>query len=161
MNYEIRPYQEGDRSEVIALSMRAWDPVFAKLKPAVPDCVYKAFYPDGWQLRQAADIANILDADDSLIRVAVTDVTICGWVGIKLHPLDRMGEIHILAVDPPYQRQGIGRALIVSAIQLMRDAGMEIVMVETGDDPGHTSSRSAYLAAGFERWPVARYFRKL
>ena len=36
----------------------------------------------------------------------------------------------------------------------MRGAGMEIVMVETGDDPSHAPSRAAYERAGFERWPV-------
>jgi RimJ/RimL family protein N-acetyltransferase len=43
----------------------------------------------------------------------------------------------------------------------MSRSGMRIAMVETGDDPGHAPSRAAYEAAGFERWPVARYFRKL
>ena len=43
----------------------------------------------------------------------------------------------------------------------MRSAGMQIVMVETGDDPGHAASRATYESIGFERWPVARYFREL
>lgn len=34
-------------------------------------------------------------------------------------------------------------------------------MVETGDDPGHQPSLSTYESAGYERWPVARYFREL
>jgi len=58
-----------------------------------------------------------------------------------------MGEIHILAVD--------------HAMAGMRQAGMAIVLVETGDDPGHARSRATYEHASFERWPVARYFRKL
>jgi hypothetical protein len=33
--------------------------------------------------------------------------------------------------------------------------------VETGDDPGHAPARAAYERTGFERWPVARYFREL
>ena len=40
-----------------------------------------------------------------------------------------------------------------------KEAGMKIMMVETGDDPGHKPSRSAYESMGFTRWPVARYFR--
>ena len=32
---------------------------------------------------------------------------------------------------------------------------------ETGGDPGHKPSRSAYESMGFTRWPVARYFREL
>jgi hypothetical protein len=38
---------------------------------------------------------------------------------------------------------------------------MTMVMVETGGDPGHAPARGAYEAAGFERWPVARYFKAL
>jgi hypothetical protein len=36
-----------------------------------------------------------------------------------------------------------------------RDAGMNMVMVETGGDPGHAPARATYEKAGFERWPVA------
>lgn len=43
----------------------------------------------------------------------------------------------------------------------VRAAGPTVVMVETGDDPGHAPSRAVYEAAGFERWPVARYRRNL
>jgi RimJ/RimL family protein N-acetyltransferase len=42
-----------------------------------------------------------------------------------------------------------------------RDAGMDMVMVETGGDPGHAPARAVYEKAGFERWPVARYFKEL
>jgi ribosomal protein S18 acetylase RimI-like enzyme len=82
-------------------------------------------------------------------------------VGIRMHPEDRMGEIYILAVDPDHQRRGIAVALMDHAMAQMRQAGLKMVMVETGDDPGHSASRATYESAGFERWPVARYFRKL
>lgn len=72
-----------------------------------------------------------------------------------------MGEIYILAVDPVAQRSGAARVLIESAFEHMRSANMKIVMVETGDDPGHAASRATYEKLGFERWPVARYFREL
>jgi ribosomal protein S18 acetylase RimI-like enzyme len=123
--------------------------------------VYEAFYPQEWQVRQVADIERILDTESENVWVAVREVTVLGWVAIRLHPIDTMGEIHIIAVDPQYQRLGIGNALTRHAMDLMRRAGMKIVMVETGDDPGHASARRSYEKAGFERWPVARYFRRL
>lgn len=161
MNFQIRTYRQVDKPKILELSMRAWSPVFAKLEPAVPDYVYEAFYPHGWQSRQAADIETFLDSERDLVRVAVSGETILGWVGIRLHPADRMGEIYILAVDPTYQRRGVAVALMNAAMMNMRDAGMAIAMVETGGDPGHAPSRATYESAGFERWPVARYFRKL
>ena len=72
-----------------------------------------------------------------------------------------MGEIYILAVDPERQRQGVGGRLMEAAHEAMRCAGMRMAMVETGEDPGHASSRAAYEAVGYRRWPVARYFLEL
>jgi len=141
--------------------MRAWEPVFLRLKPSVQDFVYRAFYPNGWRERQSADIQLLLESEGANIHVAYDGAALVGFVGVRLHPEDRMGEIHILAVDPEFQRQGVGKALMGLAMDRMRDAGMDIVMVETGDDPGHAESRAAYESAGFKRWPVARYFREL
>jgi GNAT superfamily N-acetyltransferase len=86
---------------------------------------------------------------------------ILGRIGIRFHHEDQMGEIYILAVDPTHQRRGVSKGLMDHGMALMREAGLAIVMVETGDDPGHAPSRAAYEQVGFERWPVARYFQKL
>jgi GNAT superfamily N-acetyltransferase len=161
LTFEIRPYRPEDGAAVVALSLRAWAPVFDKLEPAVPAYVYRAFYPDGWAARQAADVQALLENDGDEVLVALEAEQVIGWVGVRLHPEDRMGEIRILAVDPSRQRAGVARALMDRAIGTMRDAGMAIVMVETGDDLGHAPSRATYESAGFERWPVARYFREL
>jgi ribosomal protein S18 acetylase RimI-like enzyme len=127
----------------------------------VPDYVYRAFYPDGWEARQRADVAAILDSADGRIWVAVAGVAPVGWVGTRTHAEDKMGEIHILAVDPDHQRRGIASRLMDCAMESMRADGLAMVMVETGGDPGHAPSRAAYERSGFERWPVARYFRPL
>lgn len=72
-----------------------------------------------------------------------------------------MGEIYIIAIDPVYRRRGVGEALKASAFDWMRERGLAMAMVETGVDRGHAPARAIYEAAGFERYPVARYFRKL
>lgn len=158
---QIRPFEAADTERIVALSLEAWAPVFDALEPAVPGYVYAAFYPDGWHRRQDHDIRALLADDATDIHVACVDGTIAGFVGVRLHPEDRMGEVHILAVALAYQRRGVATALIDHALGRMRDAGAAIAMVETGDDPGHAPSRATYEAAGFEPWPVARYFRKL
>ena len=157
----IDNYRPEDHQAVVELSMRAWGPVFEKLQPAVPAYVYKAFYPDGWQARQAADISAFLDKEGESVLVAREGEAILGWIGLRLHPTDSMGEIYILAVEPASQRSGVASALMDAAMSKLREAGMTMAMVETGDDPGHAPSRAAYESAGFERWPVARYFREL
>ena len=161
MTITIEPYSPEQRDAVLSLSMRAWAPVFADLEPAVAPYVYKAFYPDGWQARQSSDIESFLDSHGDDVWVALDEGQIVGWVGVRLHHEDTMGEIYILAVDPVAQKSGAARVLIESAFEHMRSANMKIVMVETGDDPGHAASRATYEKLGFERWPVARYFREL
>ena len=155
------PYSPDHEAAVLALSLQAWTPVFEKLEPAVPAYVYQAFYPAGWRPRQTADIEAFLRADGVLAWLAVEGGSVLGWVGTRLHPVDSMGEIYIVAVDPNHQRRGIATALMDHAFGEIRRAGMKIVMVETGDDPGHAASRATYERIGFERWPVARYFREL
>lgn len=158
---DIEPYRNEQRRNVIELSIRAWTPVFVQLRAAVPAYVYDSFWPDGWEVRQRADVARILDESPESVRVAVEGNAVLGWVALQLHPEDSMGEVHILAVDPAYQRRGIAKALLDHAFDVIGRAGMRMVMVETGDDPGHAASRATYEAVGFERWPVARYFKDL
>lgn len=161
VSFTIMPYRAEQRAQVIALSLRAWAPVFAGMAANVPGFVYRNFYPGGWEARQRADVGRLLDEEAGQIRVAVEGDTVLGWIGIRLHPEDSLGEIHILAADPPHQKRGIARALIGSAESEIRDAGMAMVMVETGGDPGHAPARACYEGAGYVTWAVARYFKPL
>ena len=158
---DINPYRQEFRDQVIGLAVSAWTPVFAKTRNDVPRFVYDAFYPQGWQARQAADVASLLDAEPENIWLAFQDNELAGFVGIRIHPEDQMGEIHILAVSPDRQRQGIGRTLMDYAEQIIRKSRMKMVMVETIGDSGHEPARRVYEAFGYERWPVARYFKPL
>ena len=157
----IEPYIQARQAQVIELSLKAWSPVFAQMKKAVPAYVYNAFYPQGWEVRQMSDIEALLRDGAEAVWVARDDERLVGWVGIRIHHKDNMGEIYILAVDPDRQREGIASLLMETAFSRMRNAGMKMVMVETGGDPGHEPSRATYEKVGFERWPVARYFRQL
>jgi ribosomal protein S18 acetylase RimI-like enzyme len=157
----IRPFEPPDTPQIVDLSLRAWAPVFEKLQPAIPPYVYDAFYPKGWNVRQKAEIERFLATEGGNVFVMTADGKVVGFVGIRIHPEDQMGELYVLAVDPTHQRQGLATALINFALGRIGEAGMVMAMVETGDDPGHAPSRAAYESVGFERWPVARYFRKL
>jgi N-acetylglutamate synthase-like GNAT family acetyltransferase len=50
---------------------------------------------------------------------------VAGFVGVHLHPEDRMGEVSIIAVHPEQQRHGIGRALMEFSENEIRAAGMK------------------------------------
>ena len=157
----IEPYRPAHRSAALDLAIRAWTPVFARLRGAVPQFVYDSFWPDGWQARQRDDLARLLDEPPGDVDVAVIAGTVVGWVCTRIHAEDSMGEVHVVVVDPDHQGSGVGRALMDHAQARARDAGMRMVMVETGDDPGHEPARQLYEGAGYQRWPVARYFKDL
>ncbi len=67
----------------------------------------------------------------------------------------------MIAVDPGYQRSGVGSLLTSHALRWFADIGMALAMVETGGDPGHAPARRTYERAGFVHLPVARYFKRL
>ncbi|MEO9468729.1 GNAT family N-acetyltransferase [Parasphingorhabdus sp.] len=158
---KLTPYRAGSLEEVLELTVRAWTPVFPKMEKEIPSYVYKAFYPSGWQARQLADVEAMCSDGETEIWLALKGGEIAGYLGLRSHPEDSMGEIYIIAVDPHYQRQGVGAALMDFALSWMKQKGLAMAMVETGGDEGHSPSRATYEHAGFERYPVARYFRKV
>jgi len=104
---------------------------------------------------------DVCAAENTNVWVAIDAGSTVGFVAVKLHVWDSMGEIYMVAVDPSFQGRGMGSALIEFAPCWMKDAGISIAMVETGGDPGHERARYTYEKVGFELFPVARYFKKL
>ncbi|WP_404790768.1 GNAT family N-acetyltransferase [Altericista sp. CCNU0014] len=166
---QIKPYDSSHLDAVVRLSLRAWEPVFNSLKQVLNPDVYQVFYPDHWQASQQQAVEAICADKNASVWVAIAADTsenldagtIVGFTAVKLHPDDRMGEIYMIAVDPEFQGRGIGSALVQFALDRMREAGMAIAMVETAGDPGHAPARHTYEKAGFELFPVARYFKAL
>lgn len=157
----IIPYTGAYRRAVLALTIGAWSPVFARTANEVPKFVYDAFYPHGWATRQEQDVGDLLDSNPEHFWLAVIGGEVAGFLGVVLHPEDNMGEVQIIAVSPDYQQKGIGRQLMLFAEQKILAAGMKMVMVETVGDSGHAPARDLYKSMGFETWPVARYFKEL
>lgn len=158
----IQPFDPDQHLDaVVALSLRAWAPVFVSLKREFLPEVYKAFYPESWEVSQAASVkATCLD-DAVKTWVAVEDGAVAGFLAARLHAGDHMGEIYMIATDPDFQRRGVARELTRVALDWMKSQGMVIAMVETGGDPGHAPARKAYEDSGFREARVARYFKAL
>lgn len=161
MKVQIEPYDAHHLDAVIRLSLRAWTPVFELIQNVMDADLYRAFYPDQWRVSQQKAIEEICAAEDTNVWVAIETGSPVGFVAIKLHSEDSMGEIYMVAVDPAFQGQGIGTALMEFALDRMKEAGMAIAMVETGGDPGHSPARHTYEKLGFGLLPIARYFKKL
>jgi GNAT superfamily N-acetyltransferase len=158
---QIEPYEDSQLDTIKSLSLRAWSPVFDSIQKAMDIEVYNSFYPDGWRVSQLNAVESVCTTTDTNVWVAIDSNSTVGFVAVKLHLESSMGEIYMIAVDPDYQRLGIGAALIEFALNWMKAAGMSLAMVETGGDPGHAPARCTYEKLGFGLLPVARYFKKL
>lgn len=156
---QICEFAAADLESVVQLSLRAWEPVFDSIKQSLPPEVYHYFYPD-WREAQRAAVAAVCTDPQSQVWVAKIDESVAGFVALQLRS-PTFGEIHMIAVDPTYQRRQVGAALTDYAINWLREHGVVVAMVETGGDPGHAPARQLYEAMGFQLWPVARYFRHL
>ncbi|MEU1896995.1 GNAT family N-acetyltransferase [Nocardiopsis dassonvillei] len=160
MDIEIRLFRESDREAVIALALRAWEPVHASLRRVLGEEVYPVLVPD-WRRSQYDEVAGSVDAGDQRVWVAEADGAVAGFATARMLPDDDMGEIHLLAVDPDHQGRGVGTALTGAATDWIREQGAAVAMVETGGDDGHAPARATYERAGYTALPIVRYFRKL
>lgn len=155
----IREYMEADREAVVRLALRAWAPVFVSLEQVLDPRVYRIFFPD-WRECQRQAVETACSAEKNQAWVADEEGVVAGFA-VALIQSEELGEIHMIAVDPDYQRRGLARALTAVALDWMRARNVPIAMVETGGDPGHAPARATYEECGFRLFPVARYFMKL
>ena len=94
----IRPMGEGDLESIVALSLRAWAPVFDSIHETVGSPIFGYFYGEDWRTHQAEDVRRACSAYEVL--VADDDGRVTGFTAIDL-PADGVeGEIYMLAVDP-------------------------------------------------------------
>lgn len=161
MGVVVREFEQQDVDPLVDLSLRAWTPVFASLRTQLGDAIFRRLHPD-WTAGQADAVRETVTNPERHVLVAVEDERPIGFAAYALdayHP--RMGAIDMIAVDPDRQRRGVARELMRRSADRMRAAGMDIVVVETGGDPGHAPARATYEAMGFTLLPIARYFTLL
>jgi ribosomal protein S18 acetylase RimI-like enzyme len=156
----IKPYETNHREPIVKLSLRAWEPVFESVRATFDRELYDHFWPD-WRVSQRRDVEAACDDPDMQVWVAIDGDAVIGFVAVRLHAGDSMGEIYMIAVDPDAQRKGTGVELSHYACAWMREQNMTVAMAETGNDPGHGPARRTYEKAGFCPWHNVRYFKKL
>lgn len=158
---QIREFREEDLDAVVAFSLRAWEPVFDSLREVLGDEIFLQLHRD-WHADQAETVRSSCLSEERDVFVALAAGSPVGFAAVALNAFhERVGVIEIIGVDPDYQRRGISSRLTEHAIEHMLHCGMDIAVVETGGDPGHSPARAAYEAAGFTLLPIARYFRLL
>ena len=162
VNGRIRRYRQSDEEQVVALSLRAWAPVFASLEEVLGVEIFRRLHPD-WRVDQDRAVRAALVDPAMQIWVAEdrTEAGPTGFVAAKRNEDSFIGEVDMLAVDPDAQDQGVGSALTETATEWLRTSGMHVAMIDTGGDPGHAPARQVYERADYTLLPIARYFKAL
>jgi ribosomal protein S18 acetylase RimI-like enzyme len=156
MDSHIRPYVEGDLEAIVDLSLRAWEPVFDSFRKVLGPQIFALIYPD-WRKSQQEGVEKTCRTGENVqVLVGECDGRAVGFIAFELK--GDTGEVHLLAVHPDHQNQGIGTALNVAAMEEMKRAGVKLVEVGTGGDEGHAPARRSYEKAGYTALPLVRYY---
>ncbi|HEX4009556.1 MAG TPA: GNAT family N-acetyltransferase [Solirubrobacteraceae bacterium] len=161
MTAMVRRLTDGDIDAVVAVSLAAWAPVFASCAAEMGDDVYGRVFPD-WRAAQRQAVRDACEDPANEIWIAAIADDPVGFVAVRQtrEGEARAGEIYMIAVDPAHQRAGIGTLLLRHGIDELRRAGVELLVIGTGGDPGHAPARALYEDAGFAPFRQVRYFRR-
>ena len=157
----IRLFEEGDTTAVVALSLRAWEPVHASLRDVMGDELFDLRHQPDWRVRQRKDVESVLSDEANSVWVADEGVAVVGFAAAAIRPEDGMGEVLMVAVDPGSQGRGLGTKLTEVATDWIRESGMPVAFISTGGDPGHAPARRTYAKAGYRELPIAYCFKTL
>ena len=162
MEFALRQYEPNDEDAIVALSLRAWAPVFASMRNVLGAELDTLLHGDDWRVHQANAVRGQLADADATIWTADSGGSVVGFVVAKVADADRrIGEIAMLAVDPSVQRRGLGSTLTEFATDWLREHGMRVAVVGTGGDDGHAPARHVYEKANYTLMPIAQYFKAL
>jgi GNAT superfamily N-acetyltransferase len=159
---EVRPYEDSDLDTIVEFSLRAWEPVFESMRRVLGEAIFARLHQPEWRAVQADAVLSSCRSDERDVFVAVADGRAVGFAAVALNAFhERMGVVDIIAVDPAYQRRGIGTRLMKRSTEHMRAHGMDIAAVGTGGDAGHGPARALYESLGYTALPGVRYLRLL
>ena len=143
--YAIRPYRVSDLRRLQDITAHTFGPV------SIDRNMEQRLGPFGegdWGTRKVAAIADDCAAQPDGVFVATTPAgDVVGYVTTRLNPVSRIGWIPNLAVDPAHQGKGIGRALLLHALDHFRHSGMEVAKIETLDQ--NPVGQALYPSLGF------------
>jgi ribosomal protein S18 acetylase RimI-like enzyme len=122
--------------------------------------INRIVYPD-WTASQARAVEEVCRDESTKVWVAEIDTQPVGFVAVAFRDDPRSAEIDMIAVDPDRQCRGVGSALLAFALDHISAAGVHLVHVATGGDPGHAAARRTYEKAGFTALPLVRYYKEL
>jgi aminoglycoside 6'-N-acetyltransferase I len=112
-------------------------PESAQAVAETADLLYRGFRehnPNGWPNTEAAlqEVQESLqEGHISCIAVNIEN-KVLGWIGCFGKYQGHVWELHPLVVDPDYQRQGIGRALVEDLEERVKERGGTTIWLGRG-----------------------------
>ena len=117
----LRPARQGDEAGIARVHVDAWHQAHDALLPQpMLDAVTYSKRLGAWEmlLEHQAALPTLVSVED--------EATICGFATAspgraQIEGFD--GELHMLFIDPRYQRRDLGRRLFLAMAALLREAG--------------------------------------
>lgn len=145
----IRPYRPSDLATLRHITVQSFGGV--SLDQILEEKLGRWNDRD-WQARKADHIDDDVTQNPDGCFVADRAGEILGYITVRLDRVNGKGRIPNLAVVEAARGLGLGRRLIVHAIDYMRDAGMKVAQIETM--ASNAVGQHLYPSCGFEE--VAR-----
>ncbi len=124
----IRKFRESDREALKEITAECFENV--SIDANIERALGKIRGRD-WRWRKKRHIDADIAANAGGIFVAEDAGRPIGYITTVLDPEAGIGRIPNLAVLPEYRGQGLGRRLIETALDYLREQGMEIAKIET------------------------------
>jgi GNAT superfamily N-acetyltransferase len=123
----VRPAAGGDVGRLAEVNIRSWQDAYAGIVPAT---YLEAMDLDRYQRMWAARVADA--APESRILVGDLDGVVAGYVAVGRcrpqhdragEPVEELGEVLAIYVDPPSRGLGVGFAMHQAGAEWLADAG--------------------------------------
>lgn len=158
----LRTMTGTDLPAVVDLTIATFGPFYeGYVRPLLGEELF-ALHHGAWEQDYRDEVPTLLDPAEGRFVVVDEDADgITGYVAWRLSARPTHGEITHVAVAERARRRAIGRSLCEHAIADLRDRGVCVVGIGTGDDAFHAAARALYEGLGFTKIPIAGYLRRV
>ena len=151
----IRKFEQADLEVIKDITLEAFAPVTYE---ANIESAFGRINGRDWRFRKALHIDDDVAVDPDSIFVAVIEESVVGYITSRRNLETKIGTIPNLAVKSEYRGRGIGQQLLDHVDTYMRQAGMEILKIETLEQ--NAIGQQLYPKMGFKEMARQIYYCK-
>jgi ribosomal protein S18 acetylase RimI-like enzyme len=144
MNFHIRPYQPADLERLKEITVDSFTQVSMDRNIELQ---FGTILGHDWKWRKARHIEEDVRRDPQGTFIAEADAKIVGYITTWIDREAGVGNIPNLAVESAYRGAGLGRALILRALDHFREQGCAVARIETLEQ--NPVGQKLYPACGF------------